>query len=127
MSNYCFNELWDSLDDEKKVIRVYLANEEIKDPYEETKIYTIKTPKSIKGIVTDLIATQINWKMPGVITTDAKELIIKKRYRSLIEASYKLEIDKKFYEGWKIQGNMQIREEGDFIRVYVYRRTSENV
>jgi len=124
---YCFNELWDSLDDELETIRIYLASETTLDPYEKNKSYTVSDIVPIKGIVTDLTATQISYKMPGIIADDAKQLIIRKKYRSLIESSYKIEIRNIMYFGWKVHGKAQIRQEGDFLRIYVYRRTSDNV
>jgi len=117
MENYCINEFFE---DASQTIRVYLATETLTDPYEKTKEITYLNPLPIKAIVTDLIASQAQWKMPGIKLEKAKEIIIRKRYRNLIESSYKIEIDNENFEGWKVYGRMQIREEGDFLRIYVY-------
>ena len=122
-----FDELWDNIDELKTTIRVFIATETITDPDEKTKEYTVKSSIPIKGIVTDLVASQIQWKLPGIVTDDAKMIIIPKKHRGLIEASYKLKIDNKEYEGWRVQGKLQIREEGEFLKIYVYRRVSDNV
>ncbi len=103
-----------------KSIRIYTATTTLEDPYEKNVSLTELHPLSIKAIVTDLIASQITWKMPGIETDGAKEIIIEKRYRSLIEKSVKIQIDDDFFEGWKINGRMQIREEGDYCRIYLY-------
>lgn len=124
---YNFDELWDNIGELKKVIRIFIASETITDPYKKTVEYTTKSGIPIKGIVVDLIASQIQWKMPGIVTDDAKMIIIPKKHRGLIEASYKLKIENNEYEGWKVNGRLQIREEGEFLRIYVYRRVSNNV
>jgi len=117
MDNICLNDFFG---DVAKTIRVYLASEVETDPYEHTVELTELPPLPIKAIVTDLIASQAQWKMPGIVTERAREIIIKKKHRNLIEQSYKIEIDGDFYEGWKVIGRLQIREEGDFLRCYIY-------
>jgi len=117
MEDYCLNEFFKQ---HAKTIRVYLSSETIVDPYEKNTDPTELNSLPIKAIITDLIASQVQWKMPGIKTEKAKQIIIKKRYRNLIEMSYKIKIDDDFYEGWKTYGRMQIREEGDFLRCYVY-------
>ena len=119
MDNICLNEFFRNAG---KSIRVYLAQEIEIDPFEHTKEFTELSPIPIKAIVTDLIASQSEWKMPGITTAKSKEIIIKKKHRSLIEQSYRIEINGESYQGWKVHGKMQIREEGDFLRIYVYIR-----
>lgn len=101
-------------------IRIYMATETQLDPYEHNIQLTELHSLPIKAIVTDLIMSQIEWKMPGIETNKAKEIIIKKKYRSLLEKSVKIKVDDDLYEGWKINGHMQIREEGDYCRCYIY-------
>ncbi len=101
-------------------IKIFTSIETETDPYEHTTTVTRLNSLPIKAIVTDLIATQIHWKMPGIVADKAKEILIKKKYRNLLEKSQLLEIRKELYEGWRVNRAMQIREEGDFLRVYVY-------
>lgn len=111
----------DKLFKEKAVnIRIYLSQETETDPFEHTVELTDLNPLAIKAIVTDLTFAKIQWAMPGIVADKAKEIIIYKKYRSLIEKSTKIEIDKEYYEGWKVNGKMQIREEEDFLRIYIY-------
>jgi len=117
MDNICMNEFFR---DTSQSIRVYLATETVVDPYEKNVELTELPFIPIKAIITDLVATQAEWKMPGVTAEKAKELLIKKSNRNLIEQSQFIEIEGDIYNGWKVYGRMQIREEGDFIRVYVY-------
>jgi len=106
--------------EKSRTIRIYLGTEVELDPYEHN-VELIELPSfPIKAIVTDLVASQAQWKMIGIITDKAKEIIVNKKYRSLIEKSCKIEIDSEFYNGWKMNGKMQIREEGNFCRIYVY-------
>jgi len=117
MDNYCLNDFFRNVG---QTIKVYLATETIEDPYEKNVSLTDLNPLPLKAIVTDLIASQAQWKMPGIEIEKAKQIIIKKNRRNLIEQSHKIEIDNEFYWGWRVNGRMQIREEGDFLRIYVY-------
>ena len=66
--------------------------------------------------------------MPGIRTSKAKELIIEKKYKNLIKASSKILIDGEYYYGWKdnVGNKLQIREQGEYIRIYVYIKNKEN-
>ncbi len=103
-------------------IKIYLATETIDDPYEKNVSLTELNPIPIKAIVTDLTFAKVQYAMPGIITDKAKEIIVKKKYRSLLEKSYKIQIlgDTDYYEGWKSNSKMQIREEGNYLRCYIY-------
>jgi len=119
MKNICLNEFFRNVG---KTIRIIIATETIQDPFEKNVVFTELPSIPIKAIITDIIASQSQWKMPGITTEKAKEIIIKKKHRTLLEQSYKIEVNGEFYEGWKVHGRMQIREEGDFLRVYIYIR-----
>ena len=106
--------------DMSESIKIYIAIETETDPYEHTVDLTRLNSLPIKAIVTDLIFSQINWKMPGIVTDKAKEIVIKKKYRSLLEKSEVIEVRGELYEGWKVNRAMQIREEGNFLRIYIY-------
>ena len=108
-----FNEL-------SQKILIYPAVITVNDPYEKNISTTYLNPLPIKAIVTDLLASQISWKMPSITTDKAKEIIVQKKYRSLLEKSYKIKIDDDYFQGWKINSRMQIRTEGQFLRCYVY-------
>lgn len=108
--------------DNSTTIRIYLAKETIIDPYEKNVEITLLNPIPIKAIVVDLTATQASYKMPGIKVSRVKEVITYKKYRSLIEQSHKIEIDSEDYEGWRENGRMQIREEHEIIRIYVYSK-----
>lgn len=101
-------------------IRIYLARETEVDPFEKNVELTEISPIPIKAIVTDLIASQAIWKMTDISTTKAKEIIVEKKYRTLIEQSQRIKIDDDYYEGWRVDGRMQIREEGNYCRIYCY-------
>ena len=110
--------------EKSRTIRIYLTIETIDDPYEKNIKLTELNPIPIKAIVTDLIASSAQWKMAGIIVDKAKEIIIEKKYRSLLEKSYKIEVNEEFYNGWKVNGLMQIREEGNYCRIYIYIKKS---
>jgi len=105
---------------EAKKIRIWFSKETITDPFEKTVALTDQNSVTIYALVTDLVTSQSQWKMPGVITNKAKEIMVEKKYRHALELSSKIKYEKDFYEGWRDNGKMQIREEGDYIRVYIY-------
>lgn len=107
-------------------VRVYMGVETVDDPYEKNVTVRLLNPIPIKALVKDLVASQIGWKMPGIIAEKAKELIVDKKHRNLLEKSHKIELKENnkcvSFEGWRVNGKMQIREEGDFLRVYIYSK-----
>ena len=108
----------------EKKIQVYLATQTVSDPYTKSTTDLIVTQVPIKGIVSELSAGSIGYKMVGIITEKAMQLIVPKRYRSLLEKSYKLQIvgETEFYEGYKLNGRLQILEIGDYIKIYIYKK-----
>lgn len=107
-------------------IRIYLGTETVLDPFEKNVDVTLLNPTAIKAIVTDLVSSQIAWKMPGIVTDKAKEIFTDKKNRSLLEKSQKIGVKENntciYFEGWRVNGRMQIREEGEYIRCYIYSK-----
>lgn len=103
-------------------IRIYLATETIVDPFEKNTVETYLNPLPIKAIVTDLTFAKIQWAMPGIITDKAKEIIIEKKYESLLLKSSKIQVGSEYFEGWKQNGKLQYRVEQDYIRCYIYAK-----
>ena len=101
-------------------IRIYIGKEIEIDPYEHTVDITMQNSQPIRAIVTDLVSSQITWKIPGIEISKAKEIIIKKKYENTLKASQKLKIRNEYYEGWRKNGKLQYRQEGDYLRAYVY-------
>jgi hypothetical protein len=115
------NDIFNSPEANAKWIDIYTGKEVSQDPYENNVVVTYNNPLSIKALVTDLSATQALYKMPGIEVSKIKEIFIKTKYRSLIEMSQKIGIQGDMYEGWRVNGKMQIREmAGDILRVYIY-------
>lgn len=106
--------------EQSKTIKIYPAIETITDPFKKTVSKTYLNPQPIKAIVTDVDFSRIQYKMPGITTERAKEIIIKKKYETLLKVSQKIKIDNVEYYGWKINGKLQYRIEGSYIRAYVY-------
>lgn len=103
-------------------IKIYLAIESVEDPIEKNTSTVLLPPIPISAIVNDLGFGKIKWQMDGISTSDAKEIYIEKRNKSLLEQSQKIEISGVDYEGYKILGKMQIKTEGDYCRIYIYRK-----
>ena len=101
-------------------IRIYIGSESVLDPYEKDVEVTMLNPIPIRAIVTDLISSQMSWKIPGIEADKAKEILIKKKYENTLKASQKIKIRNEYYEGWRINGKLQYRQEGNYLRAYVY-------
>ena len=115
----------DELFREKAIyIRIFVGTETISDPYEKNVTETLMNPIPIKAIVTDLTSAKIQWAMPGIVTDKVKEIIIRKKDRPMIEMSRKIQVvgEADYYEGWKTNGKLQIKEEDKYCRVYIYIR-----
>lgn len=106
-------------------ILIYLAVPNIDDPFEKNEVLSDLPSLPIDAIVTDVTFAKIQWSMPGVATEQAKEIIIEKRHQSLIEQSYKIEIDGILYEGWKVNGKLQYKIEQNYMRAYIYSKKEE--
>jgi len=110
--------------EKSRTIRIYLGTEVEIDPYEHTTETTMLNPLPIKAIVTDLTASQSQWKMAGIVADKAKEIIIEKKYESLLLKSQKIQVDNDYYVGWRQNRRLQYRIEGDYLRAYIYIKKS---
>ncbi len=106
--------------EQSQTVRIFMTREIITDPYEKNVEVLELSPLPLKAIVSDIGFNQITWKMPGIITDKAKEIIIQKKHRDLLESSYKIQIDNDYYEGWRLNGKLQLKEEAQYIRAYLY-------
>jgi len=108
-------------------INVYQGTEAVQDPFEKDTITTKISPRTIKAVITDLTNTQAKYKMPGIITSRAKTILIERKYRTLLETSQVIEIKTKDrtveeYEGWKENGRMQLRERGAYLEGTIFSK-----
>ena len=103
-------------------IKVYLSIVSVNDPFEKNESLSELPSLPIDAIVSDLGFGKVKWQMDGISTDDAKELIIEKKNKNLLEQSYKIEIEGIYYDGYKINGKMQIKTEGEYCRIYIYRK-----
>ena len=115
------NELFE---EQSQRILIYLAVPSIDDPYEKNETLSELPSLPIDAIVSDLGFGKVKWQMDGISTDDAKELIIELKNKTLMEQCYKIEIDGILYEGYKVLGRMQIKTEGEYCRVYIYRKSA---
>lgn len=117
------DELKELIRQEGKIIYIYLSKSVSQDPEEDDKLEICYNPITIRGLLNDLTSASVNWKMPGTGVVQGKEIVCDKKYRNTIEMAYKLKIDGNEYIGWKDNsGKTQIREEGSYIRLYIYRK-----
>ena len=117
-------ELDKLIKEEGQWIKIYLGKEVKADPFEENVNLTLINPLPVKALVTDLIGSQAKWKLTGIDTDKAKELIIPKSKENLIEQSQEIEIDGEIYTGYRDNdGRLQIRKSGNYLRIYCYIKT----
>jgi hypothetical protein len=105
-----------------QTIQVYIGSELKADPFEENTTVVLYNPIPIKAIVSDLNFDQIKYKMPSISTSKAKEVLVQKKDEKVVLMSQKIVIDGEEYEGWKENGRMQKKNEGDYIRIFAYSR-----
>ncbi|HED06344.1 MAG TPA: hypothetical protein ENI61_06645 [Ignavibacteria bacterium] len=120
----CFDIVYKS---QGKWINIYGGIETVDDPFEKNVVVTNLNPIPIKAIVSDFTAAKAQWAMPGVNVSQMKEIYVPIKYRTLIESSQKIGIKnstgvEEYFEGWRESGKMQIREEGNQLRLYVYNK-----
>jgi len=107
-----------------KTIRIYFGVEKETDPFEHTVETTMLNPLPIKAIISDVAFAKIQWAMPGIVADKAKEIIIEKKHENLLKQSQKISINGEFYQGWRQNGKLQYRQEGLYIRAYIYFKKS---
>jgi len=102
-------------------IRVYVANETTTDPNYNEKIASILNSIPLRALVSDISYAKAIWRMPGIKSSQVKEITCNKRYRNLIEKSHKIQIGNNYYYGYKPANGdkIQIKECGDYIIVLV--------
>ena len=103
-------------------IQIFLAVPSQEDPFEKNETLSELPSLPISAVVNDLGFGKVKWQMDGISTSDAKELYIEKKNKTLLEQCYKIQIEGIDYEGYKVLGKMQIKTEGDFCRIYCYRK-----
>ena len=106
--------------DYSEKILLYLGIESINDPYSQEVDIEYLNPIPIRAIVSDISFAKSQWSMPGVTAAKVKQILIEKKHESLFKLSQKLKIDSDEYEGWRENGKLQYKVEGDFLRAFVY-------
>jgi len=117
----------DLIKSEGQWIYIFTGLETIDDPFEKNVITTPINSIPVKGLVSDVAFAKIKWAMPGIVTSKSKEIIIPKKYRSLLESSCKIEIrnsDKviEVYSGWRENSKLQYMIEDEYLRAYIYSK-----
>jgi hypothetical protein len=115
------HELEEIFEQHAEWIRIYPATEIETNPREHTVTHVQLKNRNIEAIVTNLTFTQIQYKMPGISTSKAKEIVFKKKHKTLFEASYRIEIREEYFTGWRQNKRIQYKVIGDYIQAYVYK------
>lgn len=105
-------------------ILVYLSVSINEDPYEKNTSEILQNSIPIRAIVSDYTFSKIQWAMPGIVTDKAKEITVEYKHKALLEQSQRLSIDGDNYVGWKVNGKLQYRKEGAYLRLLCYSEKS---
>jgi hypothetical protein len=107
---------------ESKKILIYISKEVETDPYDKNVSHTVFNAIPINAIISDISGESMKWKTGGIVTSEGKQVICKTINRPLLEMSYKIKAEGQDYQGFKINGRMQIRKLDDnYIQVYIYK------
>lgn len=116
-------ELEEIIKQEGKWIKIVLGKSIITDPEEQSTKTTLINPILIKGLVTELTANQLRWKMFGIENQQGMEIIVDKKYKNVIQMSQKIIIDNIEFVGYLGDiGKLQVKEEGNYLKIYTFRR-----
>lgn len=117
------NELDDLFNVIGQTIWVVFGKEISQDPEENDKLIKPFNKIPIQAIISDLGASSTSFKMPGLGAIQSKDLLIDNKYKNMIENSVKFIIENNEYYGYKDNDSrLQIRNEGNYCRIYVYRK-----
>ena len=82
-----------------------------------------KTFFAVNALIYDIGFASITWKLPGVQTEEAKEMIIEKDKLSILLNTNYIIIDGIEFYSWKDNSNKtRYKDMGDYVSVYIYRR-----
>ena len=101
-------------------ILVYCSITSVDDPYEQQTTEDMLNSVPISAIVSDYSFEKVRWSMPSISVDKVKEILVEYKQKPLIEQSYRIRIDSDNYQGYKINGKLQYRKEGNFMRVLIY-------
>jgi len=101
-------------------IRIFMGISIIEDPYEKNSSETLLHSIPLRAIISDVSPASSVWKMPGIVSEKTKQIIIEKKYESLLKQSQKIRIDGEDYYGYKVNGRLSYTIEQDYLRAYVY-------
>jgi len=108
--------------EQSQKILIYMSVETIDDPEDLNVSHSQLNSLPIDAIVTDVAGESMSWKTGGIITTDSKEIVCEKKYKSLLKLSYKIEVEGEEFIGYKKNGQMQIKNlDSNYIRLYIHR------
>ena len=101
-------------------IKIFVAIENVEDPYEHNTTFEYLNPIPIKALVNDLSFSKAQWSLPGIASSKVKEIIFEKKHLSLLLKSSKIEIELEDYEGYKINGKLSYKVEDQYVRAFCY-------
>lgn len=81
-------------------IWLYPAEEDVNDPYENTKTLSFQNPIPVQGVVKSLSPESLRWKFQGTIPMGSKQIICEKKYKVLFKLAKKIKIKDMYFQVW---------------------------
>ena len=103
-------------------ILIYLSISSEEDCLEFNTVESLLNSIPIRAIVSDYSFSKARWTMTEIHTDEIKEVTIEKKHESLLISSYKIGFEGKEYYGYKVNGRLQYRKEGDYIRFQMFTK-----
>jgi len=108
--------------EKQETVWVYMSKETVDDPYERNVVEETYAPIPIKAIIYTEFPEKLQWKYPGIKTTDAKGLVVRNKDLPTIRLSNKLTIGGNEYNAYRDNGNLTIYPYAEnYTRVIVFR------
>jgi hypothetical protein len=81
-------------------IWLYPAEEDVNDPYENTKTQSFLNPVPVQGVVKDITPQSLRWKFTGTLPLGSKQILCEKKYKVLFKVAKKIKIEDEYFQTW---------------------------
>jgi hypothetical protein len=96
-------------------IIVYPGQETQATNYDSSSV-TMLNPITIRGLVSSISFEALRWKYFGVLPSGSKQVIIEKRYKSLLMNAFKIKIGEEHYKCYKDDSKgFAIKESSEYV------------
>lgn len=95
---------------------VYQAREVENDPTEHTTDKVYNNPLPIKALIRQVSWESLRWKYPGLLPSKSIEVIVEKKYETLLKTADKIKYGDDEFKCWKDDSqNFMIMSRNDYV------------